>query len=290
MAKRALGKGLDSIIPGTVVKKDVEKDSVVNINITKLVPNKEQPRKTFSEDHLQELADSISQQGMLVPLIAVKKSDYYMIVCGERRWRAAMKLGLKEIPVILRNLSEREIVEIGLIDNIQRESLNPIEEALGYKKLIEELGIKQDEVAERVSKSRVVITNSMRLLKLCDEVQQMIIDKKISVGKARAILSIEKPEEQVEIAEKIFDEGLSTREVEKLVKNLHAPKTKKEIRETHSGIEIVYQNITEKLEAYLATKVSITVKNNGAGKVEMNFYSHDDFERLLEIIMQKEEK
>ena len=190
-------------------------------------PNREQPRKTFNEDALLELSESIKQFGVLQPLLVQDKNDYYEIIAGERRWRAAKMAKIKEVPVVIKNLSEQEIVEISLIENIQREDLNPIEEALAYKRLLEEFNLKQDEVAERVSKSRTAVTNSMRLLKLCDEVQQMVIDDMISTGHARAILSIEDPEQQYMIAQKIFDEKMSVRDVEKFIKNLNKPNSKK---------------------------------------------------------------
>ena len=223
MAARGLGKGLDALIPNVtsdtkgksaanVIEEKKEPDTVVKI--TKIEPNREQPRKNFDEDALQELADSIKQFGLLQPILVQDRKTYYEIIAGERRWRAAKLAGLKEVPVIIRDYTEQEIVEISLIENIQREDLNPIEEALAYKRLLTEFHLKQDEVAERVSKSRTAVTNSMRLLKLCDEVQQMIIDDMISSGHARALISIENPEEQYNIAQKIFEEKLSVRDVE----------------------------------------------------------------------------
>ena len=191
--------------------------------------------------------------------------------------------GLKEIPVIIKNLTNQEIVEISLIENIQREDLNPIEEAQAYKRLLEEFNLKQDEVAERVSKSRTAVTNSMRLLKLCDEVQQMVVNEMISTGHARALLSIEDPEEQYMIAQKVFDEKMSVREVEKLVKDLHKPE--KAPKKENKSLEVIYQNIENRLKESLGTKVSISPKNNGAGKIEIEFYNHDDFDRLMEQLM-----
>ena len=241
---RGLGKGLDSLIPmgsGSSSEKKIEsskeenKDSKATetiVKITQVEPNREQPRKNFDEDALQELADSIKQFGLLQPILVQDRKTHYEIIAGERRWRAAKLAGLKEVPVIIRDYTDQEIVEISLIENIQREDLNPIEEAQAYKRLLTEFNLKQDEVAERVSKSRTAVTNSMRLLKLCDEVQQMIIDDMLSTGHARALISIENPEEQYTIAQKIFDEKLSVRDVEKLVKNLNKPeKPKKRKRE-----------------------------------------------------------
>lgn len=291
---RGLGKGLDSLIPmGSSSEKKVEnikeekKDSSAAktvVKITQVEPNREQPRKNFDEDALQELADSIKQFGLLQPILVQDRKTHYEIIAGERRWRAAKLAGLKEVPVIIRDYTEQEIVEISLIENIQREDLNPIEEAQAYKRLLTEFNLKQDEVAERVSKSRTAVTNSMRLLKLCDEVQQMIIDDMLSTGHARALISIDDPEEQYTIAQKIFDEKLSVRDVEKLVKNLNKPeKPKKESKEDKS-LEIIYQDIEEKLKQSLGTKVEISSKGNGAGKVEIEFYNHDDLDRLIELL------
>lgn len=290
---RGLGKGLDSLIPDTIGEKRGKADSgnktdsgnekqETLVKITKVEPNREQPRKNFDEDALLELADSIKQFGLLQPILVQDRKDYYEIIAGERRWRAAKLAGLKEVPVIIKNLTEQEIVEISLIENIQREDLNPIEEAQAYKKLLTEFHLKQDEVAERVSKSRTAVTNSMRLLKLCDEVQQMVIDDMISTGHARAILSVENPEEQYSLAQKIFDEKLSVRDVEKLVKNLHKPVRTKKVTE-NENLEIIYQDLEEKLKSALGTKVVISSKGDGAGKIEIEFFSHDDMDRLVEI-------
>lgn len=293
MAARGLGKGLDSLIPNAVEEsKSNKKSGSANQNVEEVVkpdtlvkitmvePNREQPRKNFDEDALMELAESIKQFGLLQPILVQDRKDHYEIIAGERRWRAAKLAGLKEVPVIIKNLSEQEIVEIALIENIQRENLNPIEEAQAYKRLLNEFNLKQDEVAERVSKSRTAVTNSMRLLKLCDEVQQMVINEMISTGHARALLAIEDTEQQYSIAQKIFDEKLSVREVEKLVKNLNKPeKTKKE---ENKALEVIYSEIEEKLKQALSTKVAISSKGNGAGKIEIEFYSHDDLDRLVE--------
>ena len=292
-APRGLGKGLDSLIPVSAQKvssgsktsdNKEEKGMETIVKITMVEPNREQPRKKFDEDALQELADSIKQYGVISPILVQDRKTYYEIVAGERRWRAAKLAGLKEVPVIIKNFTEQEIVEISLIENIQREDLNPIEEAQAYKKLLTEFNLKQDEVAERVSKSRTAVTNSMRLLKLCDEVQQMIIDDMISTGHARALISIEDPEEQYMIAQKVFDEKLSVRDVEKLVKNLGKPEKPKKENVQDKSLEIIYQDTEEKLKQALGTKVSISSKGNGSGKVEIEFYSHDDLERIIEMI------
>ena len=284
MASRGLGKGLDALIPtGDTVSSNTKQAETI-VKITKVEPNREQPRKNFDEDALQELADSIKQFGLLQPILVQDRKDYYEIIAGERRWRAAKLAGLKEVPVIIRNYSNQEIVEISLIENIQREDLNPIEEALAYKRLLEEFNLKQDEVAERVSKSRTTVTNSMRLLKLCDGVQQMIIDDMLSTGHARALIPIEDADEQLRLAQRIFDEKLSVREVEKIVKAILNPE-KKENKEDQvsQSIQYIYQEIENKLKEKLSRKVQITSKGkNGAGKIEIEFYSNDDLDRLIE--------
>lgn len=299
MAARGLGKGLDALIPeslGSVSSKKAEPktrqekteklEGETIVNITKVEPNREQPRKNFDEDALEELAESIKQFGLLQPILVQDRKSYYEIIAGERRWRAAKKAGLKEVPVIIKNLTDQEIVEISLIENIQREDLNPIEEAQAYKRLLTEFNLKQDEVADRVSKSRTAVTNSMRLLKLCDEVQQMIINGMISTGHARALIGIEDPEEQYNIAQKIFDEKLSVRDVEKLVKNIDKPSTTKlrKPNETDKSLEIIYQDIEDRLKEKLSTKVSISGKGNGAGKIEIEFYNHDDLDKLVDML------
>lgn len=292
MAARGLGKGLDSLIPNTIgeakekkegQEKKENKNPETMVKLSMVEPNGEQPRKNFDEDSLLELAESIKQFGLLQPIIVQDRKNHYEIIAGERRWRAAKMAGLKEVPVIIKNLTSQEIVEISLIENIQREDLNPIEEAQAYKRLLEEFNLKQDEVAERVSKSRTAVTNSMRLLKLCDEVQQMVVNEMISTGHARALLSIEDPEEQYMIAQKVFDEKMSVREVEKLVKDLHKPE--KAPKKENKSLEVIYQNIENKLKESLGTKVSISSKNNGAGKIEIEFYNHDDLDRLMEQLM-----
>ena len=287
-----MGKGLDSLIPDAVgeakAKKEVKETTgkkdggVVLVKITSVEPNRKQPRKNFDEDKLQELADSIKQVGMLEPPLVQDRKDHYEIIAGERRWRAAKLAGLKEIPVIIRDYSEQEIMEISLIENIQREDLNPIEEAQAFKRLLTEFNLKQDEVAERVSKSRAAVTNSIRLLKLSDDVQQMVIDDMISTGHARALLAIEDHEEQYSLAQKIFDEKLSVRDVEKLVKNLHKPVKPKKLDD--KTMQAIYLDIEEKLKQRLSTKVTVTSKGEGIGKIEIEFYSHDDLDRLLDMI------
>ena len=295
--QRGLGKGLDSLIPDTIgEEKNKKKESPAAENqpsgekgtmvkITMVEPNREQPRKNFDEDSLQELADSIKQFGLLQPILVQDRNDHYEIIAGERRWRASRMAGLQEVPVIIRNYTEQEIVEISLIENIQREDLNPIEEAQAYKRLLTEFNLKQDEVAERVSKSRAAVTNSIRLLKLSDEVQQMVIDDMISTGHARALLAIDDPEEQYNLAQKIFDEKLSVRDVEKLMKNLH--KTTKAKKPDDETMQAIYQDIEEKLKRRLSTKVTVTPKGEGAGKIEIEFYNHDDLDRLIDLMGEK---
>ena len=290
--KGGLGKGIDSLIPNKVSatkteakNENVKNDKVIEgvlVNINKVEPNREQPRKNFDEDALLELSDSIKQFGVLQPLLVQDKKDYYEIIAGERRWRAAKMAKLKEIPVIIKNLTDQEIVEISLIENIQREDLNPIEEAIAYKRLLNEFNLKQDEVAERVSKSRAAVTNSIRLLKLNEDVQRMVVDEMISTGHARALISIEDPEEQYLIAQKIFDEKLSVREVEKLVKDLKKiKKNKKEEKDVH---DFLYTELEESMKQILGSKVSIKNKKNNKGKIEIEYYSRDELERIVDMI------
>ena len=292
--RSGLGKGLDSLIPDNksskMVKKTVEAPKTpenvsgqIMMKINEVEPNREQPRKNFEEDALLELADSIKQFGVLQPLIVQKKKDYYEIIAGERRWRAAKLAGVKEIPVIIKEYTDQEIVEISLIENIQRENLNPIEEAMAFKKLLTEFHLKQDEVAERVSKSRTAVTNSMRLLKLSDKVQQMIVDDMISTGHARALLAIDDPEQQYILANKIFDEKLSVRETEKLVKDIKNPKKEKPKKEIQNSF--VYENLEERMKSVIGTKVHVNHKPNGKGKIEIGYYSDSELERIFELLM-----
>ncbi len=290
MAKRrGLGGGLENLIPAAAPIADVagaaipEGEVVQKIRITQIEPNKAQARKKFDEDKINELAESIRQHGVISPILVVKKDDHYEIIAGERRWRAAHKAELREIPAIVRDdLTEQELAEISLIENIQRENLNPIEEALAYRQLIEEYHLKQDEVAERVSKSRTAITNSMRLLKLEKEVQQMLIDEMLTTGHARALIPVEDPAEQVRLAQQIFDENLSVRDIEKLVKSLGRPKKTKRMRAADHNLETVYHGLEEELTETLGTRVVITGDESGAGKLEIEFYNSDDLEKIIE--------
>lgn len=303
--KGGLGKGLDSLIPSgnprgkksvvsaeqntekrevveKIVEKIVEKPVEMKVKIGEVEPNRKQPRKKFDEDALLELSESIKQFGILQPLLVQKKDGYYEIIAGERRWRAAKLAGVKEVPVIVKDFTSQEIVEISLIENIQREDLNPIEEALAYKRLMEEFRLKQDEIAERVSKSRTAVTNSIRLLKLDERVQRMVVDEMISTGHARALLAIEDGDDQYTIAMKIFDEKLSVRETERLVKNLQNPKPKKE-NVADTQMEVIYHQLEEKIKSIVGTKVSIHQKNNQKGKIEIEYYSQAELERLIEM-------
>lgn len=297
--KGGLGKGIDSLIPNKVnntkpmektEEPKVENEKVVEgvlVSINKVEPNREQPRKNFDEDALLELSESIKQFGVLQPLLVQDKKDYYEIIAGERRWRAAKLAGLKEVPVIIKNLTEQEVVEISLIENIQRENLNPIEEAIAYKRLLTEFNLKQDEVAERVSKSRTAVTNSMRLLKLNDKVQQMVIDDMITTGHARALLGIEDYDKQYTTAQKIFDEKLSVRETEKLVKKIQQEKdqpTAKEETKLDPKLEAIYHDLEENLKAILGTKVAINQKDDKKGKIEIEYYSMDELDRIIDMI------
>ena len=287
-AKKGLGKGLDSLITDKVSKPAKPKSNhaadAVMIDINKVEPNREQPRKKFDEDALIELSESIKQFGILQPLLCQERDDYYEIVAGERRWRAAKLAGLKEVPVIIKKLTDQQIMEISLIENIQREDLNPIEEALAYKRLIEDFKLKQDEVAERVSKSRTAVTNSMRLLKLNDKVQQMVIDEMLTTGHARALLGIEDPKQQYVIAQQIFDQKLSVRDTEKLVKSLQNTKKKtKAEKPVDPQMEAIYRDLEEKLKNSIGTKVLINRKNEKAGKIEIEYYSRDELERIIEL-------
>lgn len=303
--KSGLGRGLDALFPEKTVQskpktvKTVKEEKKVAVDtkkssqqetsngermmkISMIEPNREQPRKKFDEDALQELSESIKQYGILQPLLVSDKKDYYEIVTGERRWRAAKMAGLKEVPVVVKEFSTQEIVEISLIENIQREDLNPVEEAMAYKRLIDEFHLKQDEIAERVSKSRTAVTNSMRLLKLDSRVQQMMVDEMISAGHARAILAISNPEQQYNAAMKVFDEKLSVRETEKLVKSILTP-TKKKPVVSNPTEDAIYESLEEKMKGITGTRVFIHRKKNNKGKIEIEYYSRDDLDRIIDL-------
>lgn len=285
--KTGLGKGLDSLIADKAPKnKNENKDGAIMMNITKVEPNREQPRKKFDEDALLELSESIKQFGVLQPLLVQEREDYYEIIAGERRWRAAKLAGLKEVPVIIKKLTEQQIMEISLIENIQREDLNPIEEAQAYKRLLTEFNLKQDEVAERVSKSRTAVTNAMRLLKLDDRVQQMVIDEMLTTGHARALLGIDNVENQYNTAQKIFDEKLSVRDTEKLVKSIQSEKKdkKEQPAKIDPKLEAIYRDLEEQMKKILGTKVIINSKNEKSGKVEIEYYSQEELDRIMDML------
>ena len=294
--KFGLGLGLDALIPPTPINEKPEKKIVkqesddeftsekgaIILNINKIEPNPDQPRKKFDEDALGELAESIKLHGLIQPIIVQKKGKMYQIVAGERRWRACRLAKLKEVPVIIKDLSENELFELSLIENIQREDLNDIEEALAYKTLVEEFGLKQDEVAERVSKSRVAITNSLRLLKLDIKVQDLVVNRLISGGHARALLGITDPDLQYDLATKIIDEKLSVRETEKLVKSILNRATRP-VRKPIEG-DAVYRQYEDNLRSILGSKVEIKQNGQNKGKIVIEFNSTDEFEKLYDII------
>ena len=260
-------------------KNTISKTGETILKINEVEPNKKQPRKFFNEEALQELSDSIKQHGIVQPLVVAKKDDYFEIIAGERRWRAAKLAGLKEVPVVIKDYSPQEIMEVALIENIQREDLNPVEEAKAYQNLIKEYNLKQEEVAERVSKSRSAITNSLRLLKLSDDVLTLLMEEEISSGHARALLGLEDSEKQLEIAEKIAKDHLSVREVEKLVKNINQPAKKTKKKELSN--DFLYHDMEEKVKLKTGTKVRINRKSENKGKIEIEYYSQDDLEKIL---------
>lgn len=301
--KRGLGRGLDNLIPtgepkktdnsttsekAVVTKteiKEVVKKVEQTININRIEPNKNQPRKHFDDDALSELADSIKQFGIIEPLVVVKRKGFYELIAGERRWRAARLAGLKEVPVVIKDYNDQEIVEIALIENIQREDLNPIEEAHAYSRLIKEFNLKQDEVAERVSKSRTTITNSLRLLKLTEKVQQMLIDDMLTTGHVRALISIEDSTLQYETALYIFDKKLSVRETEAYVKKvLSGRKSNSEAAAAKEDLSFLYSEIEERLKNVLGTKATIKSKGKNKGKIEIEYYSEDDLDRITQLL------
>ena len=294
---RGLGRGLDAMISDTAKPRSADKaqekplhqetnpkDKVFMVKLSQVEPNRKQPRKQFDEDALLELAESIKQFGVLQPLLVQKKDDYYEIIAGERRWRASKLAGVKEIPVIVKNFSEQEAVEISLIENIQRENLNPIEEAAAYKRLMEEFHLKQDTIAERVAKSRTAVTNSMRLLKLDERVQQMLIDEMLTTGHARALLSIENKELQYSTAVKVFDEKLSVRETEKLVKEVLNPAKKEKPQEKDRAQDLIYEQLEEKIKGIIGSKVAIHRKTRDKGKIEISYFSQEELERIVELL------
>lgn len=285
--KMGLGKGLDSMIPpktiqnpgNTISSSAVSKTGETILNINEVEPNKKQPRKYFNEETLTELSESIKMHGIIQPLVVSKEKDYYEIIAGERRWRAAKMAGLKEVPVVIKDYSTQEIMEIALIENIQREDLNPVEEARAYQGLIKEYNLKQEEVAEKVSKSRTAITNSLRLLKLDERVQDMLIEERLSSGHARALLSLPDREKQYEVAMRIEESGISVRETEKLVKNINNPVKKAPKKELAN--DFIYRDLEEKLKQKIGTKVRIKRKSDKQGKLEIEYYSQEELEKII---------
>ena len=274
--KLALGKGLGALIPEELIKEENQNQLMISINLIK--SNEDQPRKMFDDEKIAELSQSIKEHGIIQPIILNRSGKEYVIIAGERRWRAAKLLGLKEVPAVIMDLSEKNILEISLIENIQRQDLNPIEEAIAYKKLLTDFNLTQEELSQRIGKSRTAISNTIRLTNLCDAVKQYLIEEVISEGHGRVLLSIEDEKLQCEIAQKVIDENLSVRELENIIKNINSKK-KEKTRE----INPYYKDITEKLQDYLGTKVNISNKNN-KGKIEIEYYSNEDLERILEII------
>jgi len=282
-AKPGLGKGLDLLIPKSEPVEEKRTADPQVLKISQVEPNRNQPRKQFDKESLQELAGSIKQYGIIQPIIVAKKEDYYEIIAGERRWRAAKMAGLKEVPVVIKEYSEKEIAEISLIENIQRENLNPIEEAKAYKSLIEEYNLTQEELSERISKSRTQITNTMRLLKLHDKVQKMLIDGSISAGHARALLGLEIQEEQLLTAQKIVAENLSVRQTEDLVRQINnPPKSKKASPKIKNSV--FYKDLERRMTEALGTKVKINQKEQGKGRIEISYFSEDELDRIFTII------
>ncbi|MCC8066239.1 MAG: ParB/RepB/Spo0J family partition protein [Lachnospiraceae bacterium] len=293
--KSGLGKGLDSLISKNVnteqlnrglAKEEAGSEPVIQVKISKVEPNREQPRKSFDEEGLAELADSIRQYGIIQPLIVQDKGKYYEIIAGERRWRAAKLADVKEVPVIVRDFSDQQSMEISLIENIQREDLNPIEEAQAYQRLLEEFHLKQEEVAQRVSRSRTAVTNSLRLLKLCDEVQQMVADGLLTGGHARCLIPVEDAGLQKRLADQIVEQNLSVRETEQLVKALREKngQTGKKKSGSDDKMDAIYADLAGQMRQILGTKVSIRRKNENVGKIEIDYYSPDELDRILQLI------
>lgn len=265
-------------------EKAEETQGEIYVKISKIEPNRSQPRKNFDEEQLQQLADSMKRYGVLQPLLVQKRENGFEIIAGERRWRAAKMADLKEVPVVVREYDPQQTMEIALIENVQREDLNPIEEAMAYQQLIQEFNLKQEEIAERVSKSRTTITNSLRLLNLAKEVQQMLVENRLSSGHARALLSLEDPKQQVELAHKIEQNKMSVREVEKAVKLVGKEKKPKKEKPVDEALELVFQDLEERMKTVMGTKVNISRKDKSKGKIEIEYYSESELERIVELI------
>ena len=301
MAKKGLGKGLGAIFGEDVVKESNEELTKVKrslpaeeeetkgslmVKISLIEPNRDQPRKDFNEEELQELAESIKNYGVLQPLLVQKKDTSYELIAGERRWRAAKLAGLKEVPVVLREYSKQQAMEIALIENVQRADLNPIEEAQAYQQLVKEFHLTQEEIAARVSKNRATITNAMRLLKLDEEIQNLLIKGAISSGHARAILSLEDKQLQKKAAKEVLDKRLSVRETEKLVKRLARASAEKNERneKKDDALALIFQDLEERMKTIMGTKVSIHNKDRNKGRIEIEYYSEAELERIVEMI------
>ena len=284
--EKIVEKPVEKIVEKVVekpVEKIVEKPVEQTLKLNLIEPNSEQPRKNFDEESLQELADSIKQYGILQPLIVQKKGNHYEIIAGERRWRAAKLAGITDVPVLIREYDKQQTMEIALIENVQRADLNPIEEAQAFQQLIQEFHLTQEEIANRVSKNRATITNSMRLLKLDVRVQDMLAGGKISSGHARALLGLEEGERQYQVAVKITEEKLSVRDVEKLVKMMNRPPKEKK-PEKGPDIDLIYRQVEDKLKSIMGTKVVINQKDKNKGRIEIEYYSQEELERLIELM------
>ena len=309
MAKKGLGKGLGAIFGEDVISREEEEHKIREsarkkgtsdpgntaqedgtageqmVKVALIEPNQSQPRKKFDQEQMEELAESIKLHGVLQPLLVQKKDGLYEIIAGERRWRAAKLAGLKEVPVVIRQYTPQESMEVALIENLQREDLNPIEEAKAYQRLIQEFGLKQEEIAAKVAKNRTTITNAMRLLKLDEGIQNMVIENVISSGHARALLGLEDPEMQLKAAKMIMEDKLSVRETERLVKRLiREAEEKDKPKKQEKNINFIYQNLEERMKTVMGTKVTIHNKDKNKGRIEIEYYSEAELERIVEMI------
>ena len=309
MAKKGLGKGLGAIFGEDVISREEEEHKIREsarkrgtsdpgntaqedgtageqmVKVALIEPNQSQPRKKFDQEQMEELAESIKLHGVLQPLLVQKKDGLYEIIAGERRWRAAKLAGLKEVPVVIRQYTPQESMEVALIENLQREDLNPIEAAKAYQRLIQEFGLKQEEIAAKVAKNRTTITNAMRLLKLDEGIQNMVIENVISSGHARALLGLEDPEMQLKAAKMIMEDKLSVRETERLVKRLiREAEEKDKPKKQEKNINFIYQNLEERMKTVMGTKVTIHNKDKNKGRIEIEYYSEAELERIVEMI------
>ena len=298
--RRGLGKGLDALFSDQSVTETEEskyteaaeklalKNGEVLVKTSLIVPNVNQPRKTFDDEALTELTQSIREYGVLTPLIVKKTGETYEIIAGERRWRAAQAAGVKELPVVIRDYDDQQAAEIAIIENLQRENLNPIEEAMAYQQLIDDYELSQEEVALKVSKNRTTITNALRLLKLSPEVRKLVLEGMLSGGQARTLLAIDDAAQQLALAQETVASKLSVRELEKRVKSLGRKKTTKSRSGAGSDerdLSIFYQEYERKLEDKFGTKIKINRKDNSKGRIEIDYYSAADLERILEMLL-----